>query len=87
MAHHYLGGLEVRNAMRGVGPTGLDNVLREADLYPPGHSVGLGTWLLVFGESAESWRLFGWSIFSPHRASIATATAACWPRVRSCAGQ
>ncbi len=58
MAHHYGGALEIRDALRAASGQDLVASLRAPDLYPPGHSVMLGVWLLVAGESATSARLF-----------------------------
>jgi len=58
MAHHYGGALEIRDALHDASGRDLVASLRAPDLYPPGHSLMLGFWLLVAGESATSACLF-----------------------------
>ncbi len=58
MSHHYLGALQIRDAVRDFSLPELGRALFEPDLYPPGHSLILGSWLLIAGESGLSVFLF-----------------------------
>lgn len=58
MSHHMLGAERLAAAMvSGDGQAVVDRLL-ERDLYPPGHSLLLGTWLCLFGDSTRSWLVF-----------------------------
>lgn len=58
MSHHYLGALSIRTGICNASPAMLVAALRESDLYPPGHSIMLGTWMAAFGERSKSVRAF-----------------------------
>ncbi|MBD3220014.1 hypothetical protein GF314_02125 [bacterium] len=58
MSHHLLGASRLAEAARAGDWAGIGRQLTEPDLYPPGHSVLLGAWLLACGDSARSWLVF-----------------------------
>ena len=49
MSHHLLGAMQLSH--------GTGDVLA-GDLYPPGHSILLGSWFAVWGDDLGSWRVF-----------------------------
>ena len=62
MAHHYLGALQVTRALQSGDLSQVVTEIQRADLYPPGHSLWLGAWLAVWGESTRSLQLFQASV-------------------------
>lgn len=58
MSHHFLGALQCRDAIAHHSLSNFSRALFESDLYPPGHSVILGSWLLAVGSSTLSLFLF-----------------------------
>ena len=63
-AHHYLGASEMRAAMESGSLQRLREVLLAEDMYPPGHSILLGLWMLAFGEGHASLAMFHlWSLW------------------------
>jgi hypothetical protein len=62
MASHTLGALEFADGIRHFDPQQLGRALLGADLYPPGHSVVQGSWILCFGGSSLSLWIFRWAL-------------------------
>jgi len=62
-AGHFLGALEVHDALGDGETAALRRVLLDADQYPPGHSITLGTWMTVFGVHVASWLTFGLLVY------------------------
>ncbi len=80
MSHHYLGALAFRDALAEGSPAELAHVLLDHDLYPPGHSLLLGGWILVAGESAPS--LFLFRVLAPWMLLLGVGWAARLARIR-----
>jgi len=58
MSHHMLGAQRMASALQAGDVNLVVDRLTESDLYPPGHSILLGCWLIVCGDSPRSWLLF-----------------------------
>lgn len=56
---HYLDALRVADAVESASATMLGSTLLAADLYPPGHSLLLGTWMALVGEGVRAWLVLG----------------------------
>ena len=60
MASHTLGAVAFADGVRHFDLPQLGRALLGADLYPPGHSVVQGSWILCFGDSPMSLWIFRW---------------------------
>lgn len=60
---HFLGALRICEGLLGADAIGVLRELVGRDLYPPGHSVLLGTWMAIFGTTVQSWLLFGLALY------------------------
>lgn len=58
-AHHYLGADQVASGLSHGDGRDLREALLGPDLYPPGHSVLLGTWMALAGSDMRSWLILG----------------------------
>ncbi len=58
MSHHFLGALQFKDAIAHHSLPEFGRAFLESDLYPPGHSIVLGSWLLAAGSSSLSLFLF-----------------------------
>ncbi|MEZ4389130.1 MAG: glycosyltransferase family 39 protein [Candidatus Krumholzibacteriia bacterium] len=75
MSHHMLGARTMADALVSGNPGAVWAQITAGDLYPPGHSLLLGGWLALCGDSTRSWLVF--QLLSLLACLLAVAACAC----------